>query len=101
MTATEAIEVIELGEDGGSWLVLNATEDEVAPAIIAWLDETWGGEMEVGCWHSIRTAEPTLREDWYWEPVSDEQPEDEAFLRSVAHDGTTARPTFTGYLVQL
>jgi len=72
------INAYDLGEDGNRWMVEGTLDpDEARKAVRA----LWGeqGVTADNAEFGPLTCEP--REDWWWEPLSAEMPDDEAWLR--------------------
>lgn len=101
--AENDIEVMDLGEEGEQWLVMNAADDDAARrAVVEHLREQ--GVLEE--YEDARDDADSLacggRDDWYWVPVSPEHPDEEAYLRSVKGHGEnehSAKGVFSAHLV--
>ncbi len=98
---TTVIEVQELGEDGGSWMVTGAMNEKAAvDAVRSWLNETCeGDEYLPEMLSDLDSAKCVESSDWWWEPVMPEHPNSEARLRGADDHNPNGLPTFSGIWV--
>lgn len=94
-------EVQELGEDGGSWMVTGAPNEQAAvDAVRSWLNEICEGDEHLDeMLADLDSAKCIESDKWWWEPVTPEHPNSEAWLRGVDDHNPTGQPTFSGIWV--
>ena len=97
-----AVEVWELGEDGGKWFIQGTTDLQLAKQLLReWIDETLAvseypgksaaqtelDKKTLAEYHAYLDEQDTVflsGDDWFWRPVSEEDPEDEAYIEKVS-----------------
>jgi hypothetical protein len=97
-----AVEIWELGEDGGRWFIQGTTDITLAKRVVhEWIDETLAvseypeksspqlerDKKELAEYHAYVEEQETVflsGEDWFWRPVSKAHPDDEAYIEQVS-----------------
>jgi hypothetical protein len=91
MADDEKLIVIEMGEEEDSWFVQGTTNvDAARSAVRAHVRDMFDGHLDLveEVLVQVGTASPTVGDDWWWQPVDPEEPDDEAYLRN-AHEHAT------------
>lgn len=102
MTATkQEIVAYDLGEEGETWMVEGTLDpDEAKAAVFAlWAEQNVEAEYAEQINGAPMEFKPS--DAWWWESVSPEYPDQEAWLRGIINGNPAPKgtPTFTGVLV--